>query len=62
MTILKQYSRYEIPEIVNTTIKEQMRRYGLLKLVPEDNDIILIFSDAILLNEICKYEKNSAIY
>ncbi len=55
--ILKQYSRYEIPEIVNTTIKDQMRRYGLLKLVPRDNDIFLISTDAILLNEICNTKK-----
>lgn len=55
--ILKQYSRYEIPEIVNTTIKDQMRRYGLLKLVHRDNDIILISSDSILLNEICNTKK-----
>lgn len=57
MNILKQYSRYEIPEIVITTIKDQMRRYGLLKLVPRDNDIILISNDAILLNEICNTKK-----
>jgi len=55
--ILKQYSRYEIPEIVNTTIKDQMRRYGLLKLVPRDNDIFLTSTDAILLNEICNTKK-----
>ena len=57
MNILKQYSRYEIPEIVITTIKEQMRRYGLLKLVPRDNDIILTSHDTILLNEICNTKK-----
>ena len=57
MTILKQNSRYEIPEIVMTTIKDQMRRYGLLKLVAKDNDIILISSDSILLNEICNTKK-----
>jgi len=57
MNILKQYSRYEIPEIVITTIKEQMRRYGLLKLIQRDNDIILISNDAILLNEICNTKK-----
>jgi DNA excision repair protein ERCC-3 len=57
MNLLKQYSRYEIPEIVITTIKEQMRRYGLLKLVPQDDDIILVSNDAILLNEICNTKK-----
>src|SRR3990172_4644847 len=55
--ILKQYSRYEIPEIVLTTIKEQMRRYGLLKLMPEGKDLILISNDAILLNEIYNTKK-----
>lgn len=57
MSILKQYSRYEIPEIVITTIKEQMRRYGLLKLVIDGDDIILTSSDTILLNEISNTKK-----
>jgi DNA excision repair protein ERCC-3 len=57
MNILKQHSRYDIPEIVTTTIKEQMRRYGLLKLVPQDNDIILTSNDTILLNEIFNTKK-----
>ncbi|MDM7988264.1 MAG: DEAD/DEAH box helicase [Smithella sp.] len=57
MDILKRHSRYEIPEIVVTTIKEQMRRYGLLKLVLQGDDIILVSNDAILLNEICNTKK-----
>jgi len=57
MAILKQNSRYDIPEIVVNTIKDQMRRYGLLKLVNRDNEIILVSSDAILLNEICNTKK-----
>jgi DNA excision repair protein ERCC-3 len=57
MNILKQYSRYEIPEIVITSIKEQMRRYGLLKLVLEGDDIILTSKDSILLNEISNTKK-----
>jgi DNA excision repair protein ERCC-3 len=57
ISILKQHSRYEIPEIVNTTIKDQMRRYGLLKLVQRDNDIYLTSNDTILLNEICNTKK-----
>src|SRR4030043_1751099 len=40
MNILKQYSRYDIPEIVITTIIDQMRRSGLLKLVQQDKEII----------------------
>jgi DNA excision repair protein ERCC-3 len=55
--ILKLYSRYEIPEIVLTTIKEQMKRYGLLKLIPQGDDIILQSNDSILLSEISNTKK-----
>jgi len=54
---LKKYSRYEIPEIVIVTIKEQMGRYGVLKLIKEDDDIFLVSTDAILLNEILNNKK-----
>jgi DNA excision repair protein ERCC-3 len=49
---LKKYSKYEIPQIVITTIKEQMRRYGLLKLVKQDDTYFLTSEDHLLLNEI----------
>ncbi len=55
--ILKQYSRYEIPDVVCTAIREQMQRYGLLKLVPMDGDLLLISKDMILLNEIFNTKK-----
>lgn len=57
MDILTRYSRYEIPEIVNTTILEQMRRYGLIKLIRRNNDVILISEDTILLNEFFNTKK-----
>ncbi len=55
--ILTRYSRYEIPEIVNTTILEQMRRYGLIKLIRKNNDVMLISEDTILLNEFFNTKK-----
>lgn len=57
MEILKHYTRYDIPEIVITTIKEQMRRYGLLKLIPREKEILLTSNDIILLNEIFNTKK-----
>lgn len=54
---LQNYSRYEIPEIVLVTIKEQMDRYGLIKLIKEGSDIILTSEDSILLNEIVNHRK-----
>jgi DNA excision repair protein ERCC-3 len=55
--ILKQYSRYEIPEVVCTAIREQMQRYGLLKLIPMGGDLLLSSKDPILLNEIYNTKK-----
>lgn len=52
LSSLKSYSKYEIPQVVLTTIKEQMRRYGLLKLVKHDNAYFLSSEDHLLLNEI----------
>jgi len=57
---MKTHSRYTIPEVVLTTIKEQMSRYGLLKLLIEGDDIILTSVDAILLNEIMHSKKITA--
>ena len=54
---MKTHSRYDIPEIVITTIREQMGRYGLLKLIVNDDDIILTSKDPILLNEIINDKK-----
>ncbi len=54
---LKIYSRYEIPQPVTTTIKEQMKRYGLLSLVMENDELILCSKDPILLNEMTHNKK-----
>lgn len=54
---LELYSRYDIPEIVTTTIREQMSRYGLLKLQKSKDDILLISEDPILLNELFNDKK-----
>lgn len=54
---LKKYSRYDIPEIVLVTIKEQMRRYGILKLVKKDKKINLMSDDPLLLMEISREKK-----
>ncbi len=52
ITNLSRYSKYDIPDTVHTTIKEQMKRYGLLKLVMAGEELILSSSDPALINEI----------
>ncbi|MCP4137764.1 MAG: DEAD/DEAH box helicase [bacterium] len=48
---LKSHSRYDIPQTVLTTIREQMERYGLIKLIKKGDDLILTSHDTILINE-----------
>ncbi len=54
---LEKFSRYEIPEIVINTIAETIKRYGLLKLVERDNELILTSEDPLLLNEMIRDKK-----
>jgi DNA excision repair protein ERCC-3 len=54
---LEIYSRYEIPQPVTATVKEQMKRYGLLSLVMENDELILCSKDPILLNEMTHNKK-----
>ncbi|MCL2155561.1 MAG: DEAD/DEAH box helicase [Leptospirales bacterium] len=54
---LERYSKYEIPDSVYTSINEQMKRYGLLKLVMVNEDLILTSTDLTLINEIVYNKK-----
>jgi len=50
---LTRYSSYEIPINVATEIKEYMERYGILRLVLQDGNLILESDNEALLIEIC---------
>jgi len=54
---LSNYTRYDIPQPVIATIKEQMKRYGLLNLTMENDELVLNSRDPILLNEITHNKK-----
>jgi len=54
---LERYSKYDIPDSVYTSIYEQMKRYGLLKLIISGEDLILTSSDVTLINEIVYNKK-----
>lgn len=56
---LETYSRYELPQVVETTVREQMKRYGLLKLIRQDGDLVLTCEDPLLLNELLNDKKVS---
>ena len=52
LDVLRLYSRYDIPETVITIICEQMERYGLLKLLRDEEGLHLYSTDSLLINEI----------
>lgn len=54
---IEKYSRYKIPDAVIITIKEQMKRYGLLKLVLKGDKLILHSEDDLIINEIIRDKK-----
>jgi DNA excision repair protein ERCC-3 len=54
---LNKFSRYDIPPAVITNLTEQMKRYGLLKLVIDDNELRLVSKDPLLINEILHDKK-----
>ncbi|MBN2039010.1 MAG: DEAD/DEAH box helicase [Spirochaetes bacterium] len=55
--VLAGYTRYDIPDSVITTIKEQMKRYGLLKLVLENNELRLVSADPFVISELLHDKK-----
>lgn len=57
VTILKSYSRYEVPQSVIASVTEQMTRYGLLYLEKENDKLILRSKDSLILEEITHNRK-----
>lgn len=57
---LGSFSRYNIPDAVISSIREQMSRYGLIKLVRRDKQFYLISDDAPLLAEIVHHKRIEA--
>jgi DNA excision repair protein ERCC-3 len=57
-TALSKYSRYDIPETVTATVREQMSRYGLIRLIRKsDGKFYLVSDDKPLLAEIIHNRK-----
>ncbi len=54
---LNEHSRYEIPDLVLVNIEEQMKRYGLLRLVRDGDNFLIISKDPILFTEILNHKR-----
>ena len=55
---LNKFSRYQIPEHIKKEITELISRYGKLKLIKDEEQLVLVSDDADLLNSI---QQNSQI-
>jgi DNA excision repair protein ERCC-3 len=58
--ILASFSRYAIPDTVTASIREQMSRYGLIRLVRRDKRFHLVSDDTPLLAEIVHHKRIEA--
>src|SRR6185369_12084728 len=53
---LERYSKYPIPSNVRVDITEYIDRYGRVKLVRRNGDLLLISEDAFLITEISRHK------
>ncbi|MDP8245016.1 MAG: DEAD/DEAH box helicase [Candidatus Hinthialibacter antarcticus] len=60
LRVLRDYSKYSVPENVETDIVEYMSRYGRLVLERDGERLLLKSDDAMLLEEIARHKKTHA--
>jgi DNA excision repair protein ERCC-3 len=54
---LSRYSRYPLPENIIVYIKDTMERFGIVKLIEEDGNLVLTCSDEFIMEEIKRSDK-----
>ena len=54
--VLENYSKYELPQNVIKDIEHNIHKYGKIKLIKEDNRLILKCEDKYLMTEILNYK------
>lgn len=54
---LSEYAKYDLPSNVVREIEDYMGRYGRVKLVKEEENLILVGEDSILISEIMNHKK-----
>lgn len=57
LTALREYSKYQLPNNVCFDIEHLMSRYGSVKLVKEEDRLLLVSEDEIIITELCQHEK-----
>lgn len=61
ISFLKKYSSHEIPKNIIIQINENFKKYGVIKIIKEDNKYFLVSEDSSIITEIVNY-KNTDKY
>src|SRR5439155_22843835 len=56
---LEQFSKYDVPANVRTDVADYVSRYGRVKLVSNDGQLLLVSTDRALLAEIAGHKRIS---
>jgi len=57
LALLSRYSKYSLPSNVSTEIREYINRYGRLKLIRNEDMLLLISDDATLIVEVMHHKR-----
>ena len=55
--MLTRYSKYELPPVIVSDVRDYMGRYGKLKLIRENGDLVLSSDDPILIAEVARQKR-----
>lgn len=54
---LEELAKYPLPDNVRHDIRDYISRYGLVKLVRQDDDLLLVSSDALIVTELARHKQ-----
>jgi DNA excision repair protein ERCC-3 len=57
ISLLTRYSKYELPPVIITDVRDYMGRYGKLRLIRQDNELVLSSNDPILIAEVARQKR-----
>jgi DNA excision repair protein ERCC-3 len=57
LELLEQYSKYSIPPNITVDIREYINRYGRIKLIRDDDNLLLTSDDAALMTEVTRHKR-----
>jgi len=57
IAVLENYGKFDLPQNIRRDIEDQVKRYGQVKLLRENDDLLLVSDDRYLISEIANYKK-----